>query len=70
MALHPNPLINRLLVRKNVIERRIVSELKRPLPDSMKLKELKLLRLSLKDRVAQLLKRHPREIQALPVRVS
>ena len=69
MAFHPNPLINRLLVRKNVIETRIVNELKRPLPDATKLKELKQLRLSLKDRVAQILRSEPYEIGPAPVRV-
>lgn len=69
MALHPNPLINRLLVRKVVIEKRIIRELKRPLPDAVKLKELKQLRLSLKDRVAGLLRRQCYEVEPAPARV-
>lgn len=70
MTLHSNPLINRLLVRKSAIEQGIVSELKRPLPDATKLKQLKQLRLSLKDRVAQLSRRHPYEIEPAAVRVT
>jgi len=55
MTRHPNPIMNRLLTRKAAIENYIADELKRPLPDTLRLHSLKRARLSLKDRAARLM---------------
>ena len=59
MVYHPNPAVDRLLVRKTQIDQRINDELRRPMPDAMKLQKLKRVRLSLKDRVVQLMRTKP-----------
>ncbi len=56
-----NPLIIRILTRKAAIETRISEELKRPLPDSLKLQRLKRARLSLKDRLTGLVNARRRD---------
>ncbi|WP_176222926.1 YdcH family protein [Aurantimonas sp. 22II-16-19i] len=59
--------MNKLTDRKAQIERRIVEEMRRPLPDSVRLATLKRLRLRMKDEVAaigrQLRPRLPRPSQ-------
>ncbi len=59
MNYRSSPAVDRLLTRKRAIEKRITEELKRPLPDMLKLKDLKRTRLSLKDGIMRLLHRRP-----------
>jgi len=62
--------INRLIARKKSIEKRIMEELKRPLPDTLKLQDLKRVRLDLKDRLSQTMKSQPTKGLSISVRVN
>ena len=70
MAYHPNPAVDRLLVRKAEVDQRITDELKRPMPDTLILQGLKRLRLSLKDRATRLMRSQPYLIKPVAARVS
>jgi len=62
-------IVERLRARKSAIERRIAQELKRPLPDSLKLQGLKRARFAIKEHLRRLLNTRPRETMPVPVRV-
>ena len=67
---HLTTAVRRLMVRKATIEQRIREEMRRPIPDSLALQSLKRLRLSLKDRVTQLLASQSTVALPVPARAN
>ena len=65
---HLTTAVRRLLARKATIDQHIREEMRRPIPDSLTLQSLKRLRLSLKDRVTQLLASQPDVALPIPAR--
>ena len=70
MTYHPDPVVDRLLVRKAAIDRSISDELKRPLPDILRLKDLKRARLALKDRAVHLMRVGTDDIMSAAARIA
>jgi len=70
MSRYSDITVRRLIDRKTNLEKRISEELKRPMPDTLKLQGLKRARLALKDRVSRLMKSHPYDVMPAVVRVN